>query len=77
MTTNMPKLPFCSYRNLILSIIYIFSISSLVNPVITYKSENPAVADVASDGTITFGSEYGTTKITANYAGDDTPSSFA
>ncbi len=46
--------------------------SSLVNPVITYKSENPAVADVASDGTITFGSEYGTTKITANYAGDDT-----
>ena len=46
--------------------------SSLVNPVITYKSENSAVADVASDGTITFGSEYGTTKITANYAGDDT-----
>lgn len=46
--------------------------SSLVNPVITYKSENPAVADVASDGTITFGSEYATTKITANYAGDDT-----
>ena len=46
--------------------------SSLVNPVITYKSENPAVADVASDGTITFDSEYGTTKITANYAGDDT-----
>lgn len=46
--------------------------SSLVNPVITYKSENPAVADVASDGTITFGSEYGTTQITANYAGDDT-----
>lgn len=46
--------------------------SSLDNPVITYKSENPAVADVASDGTITFGSEYGTTKITANYAGDDT-----
>ena len=46
--------------------------SSLVNPVIAYKSENPAVADVASDGTITFGSEYGTTKITANYAGDDT-----
>lgn len=46
--------------------------SSLVNPVITYKSENPAVADVASDGTINFGSEYGTTKITANYAGDDT-----
>ena len=46
--------------------------SSLVNPVITYKSENPAVADVASDGTITFGSEYGTTKITANYGGDDT-----
>lgn len=46
--------------------------SSLINPVITYKSENPAVADVASDGTITFGSEYGTTKITANYAGDDT-----
>ena len=46
--------------------------SSLVNPVITYKSENSAVADVTSDGTITFGSEYGTTKITANYAGDDT-----
>lgn len=46
--------------------------SSLVNPVIAYKSENPAVADVAYDGTITFGSEYGTTKITANYAGDDT-----
>lgn len=46
--------------------------SSLVNPVIAYKSENPAVADVASNGTITFGSEYGTTKITANYAGDDT-----
>lgn len=46
--------------------------SSLVNPVITYKSENSAVADVASDGTITFGSEYGTTKITANYTGDDT-----
>ena len=46
--------------------------SSLVNPVITYKSENSAVADVASDGTITFGSEYGTTKITANYAGDET-----
>lgn len=46
--------------------------SSLINPVITYKSENPAVADVASDGTITFGSEYGSTKITANYAGDET-----
>ena len=46
--------------------------SYLVNPVITYKSENPAVADVASDGTITFGSEYGSTKITANYAGDET-----
>ena len=46
--------------------------SSLVNPVITYKSENSAVAYVTSDGTITFGSEYGTTKITANYAGDDT-----
>ena len=40
--------------------------------VVTYKSDNSAVAAVDDNGDVTFGSELGTAVITANYAGDDT-----
>ena len=40
--------------------------------VVTYKSDNSAVAAVDDNGNVTFGSELGTAVITANYAGDDT-----
>ena len=40
--------------------------------VVTYESDNSAVAAVDGNGNVTFGSELGTAVITANYAGDDT-----
>lgn len=40
--------------------------------VVTYESDNSAVAAVDDNGDVTFGSELGTAVITANYAGDDT-----